>query len=116
MPAGELRELVAFEERSDSDDGYGNITAGPFVQRFAVPARIKPSIGIGSETVQAARLAGQQPVVIRVRLTRDTAKVTPDWRAKNARTGTLYNIKSLANLDEHGAYLDVLAVAGEATG
>jgi len=116
MPAGELRELVAFDSRGVVSDGYGNDVAGPWMQQFVVPARIQPMKGIGSETMQAARLAGQSPAIIRVRLSSQTRQITPDWQARNVRDGTAYNIREVANLDEHGAYLDILAQAGEATG
>lgn len=117
MSASELRERVAFELRlAPSRDDYGNTVTGEWREQFAVAARIKPNLGIGSESIQAARLGGSQPVIIRVRQSRDTARVTPDWRVRDARKGTLYNIRSIANLDERGAYLDLLCVSGEATG
>lgn len=110
--AGELRERVAFDQRVELDDGYGN-TVGNFVEQFAVSARVRPLKG--SEAVQAARLAGQQPVVITVRMSRQVRGVGPHWRARNTRTGAVYAITAPpANMDERGAFLDILATVGEA--
>lgn len=116
MSAGELREMMAFDKRAIIQDDYGNDVVGDFAEQFRVPARVKPMVGIGSEQVQAARLSGTQPVIIRVRQTSQTSLIGTDWQARDARKGTLYNIRSSANLDEHGIYLDILATAGEATG
>lgn len=113
MPAGELRERVAFERRAVADDGFGNETAGEFGEAFRVAARIKPARG--GETVQAARLAGRQPVVVTVRCSSDTRRVTTDWRVRDVRAGVIYNIRSIVNPDERGAYFDMECEAGVAT-
>lgn len=114
MSAGELRERVAFDRRDVVDDGYGNTVSGDWREQFVVWARIRPLKG--GEGVQAARLAGSQPVVIRVRLSSSTKQISADWRARDARMGTLFNITSMANMDEKGAYLDILATSGVAVG
>ncbi|WP_336800805.1 phage head closure protein [Kaistia sp. MMO-174] len=114
MSAGELRERVAFDRRAAVDDGYGNMVAGDWQEQFVVWARIQPLKG--GEGVQAARLAGTQPVIIRVRSSSSTRQIRTDWRARDARIGTLFNITSMANMDEKGAYLDLLATSGEAVG
>ncbi|WP_336801474.1 phage head closure protein [Kaistia sp. MMO-174] len=114
MSAGELRERVAFDRRDAVDDGYGNTVAGDWREQFVVWARIQPLKG--GEGVQAARLAGSQPVVIRVRLSSSTREIRVDWRARDVRNGMPFNITSMANMDEKGAYLDVLATSGVAIG
>jgi SPP1 family predicted phage head-tail adaptor len=112
MSAGELRDLVAFERRDELDDGYGNVD-GAWVEQFRTAARIQPLKG--GEAVQAARLAGTQPVVIRVRYCAAARSVAPAWRARDVRSGTIYNLRSAANMDEHRRYIDFLADAGVAT-
>lgn len=103
---GELRERVAFEYRAAAaDDGYGNEIAGDWTVACTFAARIKPSRG--AETVQAARLAGKEPVVITVRSCSDTRAVTTDWRVRDIRKGSIYNIRSIVNPDEKNAYLDM---------
>lgn len=113
MSAGELRERVAFEQRAVVDDGYGNDTAGEFAEAFRVAARIKPARG--GETIQAERLAGRQPVVITVRCSNATRRVTTDWRVRDVRKDVVYNIRSIANPDERGAYFDMECEAGVST-
>lgn len=109
MPAGELRERVAFDRRPTVDDGYGNVE-GEWVEQFTVWARVRPLRG--SETVIAERLAGVQPATITVRRSSDTAQIAVGWRARDTRTGTVYDITAIANPDERGAYLELMVRAG----
>lgn len=108
--AGALSEIVRFLEPDEIDDGYGGTTIG-YVERFTESARLQPRVG--GETVQASRLAGLQPYTMTVRSSGRTRSVTPEWRAVNVRTGDRYNIKSVANIDERNAYLELLVVAGD---
>lgn len=116
LPAvGTFRERVAFEQRPDpTEDDLGNEVTGDFAQQFQRSARIQPSKGFGNETVQAARLTGTQPMIIRVHFDSETRTVTSSWRIRDVRSGTVYNIRSFANMDECGKYLDFLCVSGEA--
>ena len=114
MPAaGDLRERVRFERRGGAKDGYGNTVPGPFEAQFSRPALylMKP----GSEAALAARLAGQQPVTIIVRLDPQTRTIATDWRAVDARTGTAYDIKAAADMERRGAWLTLTCVAGGPT-
>lgn len=112
--AGPLRERVAFDAREEIDDGYGN-HVGAWQERIApVAARIQPLKG--GEQVLAARLTGVQPVIIRVRRSAATAAIDPTWRARDVRRGAVYNIRSVADMEERGAYLDMLCEAGGADG
>lgn len=122
MGAGALRELVTFEYRASVDDGYGNVSGAwtPAFPDDASPpvnktffARIKPLRG--GETVQAARLAGKQPVVVTVRSSSQSRQVRVEWRLIDARLGTIYNVRSIVNPDEKGAFLDMECEAGVAT-
>lgn len=111
MTAGELRERMTFESRILSDDGYGNAESS-FVDQFTVWARVRARGG--SERVIADRLTGVLPVVIRVRVSTNTLLITTGWRAVHDRSGTVYNITSVANMDEKRKYLDIDATSGEA--
>lgn len=111
--AGALSEVAEFQVRSEADDQYGNPISGPFTTQFFEPCRLQPLKG--SEPVLAARLTKVQPYVLRVRSSARTRRVGVDWRAVNTRTGAIYNIKTITNIDERGAYLDMMAVEGEAT-
>jgi SPP1 family predicted phage head-tail adaptor len=110
---GAMRDRVAFDKRSAVADDLGN-ESGEWTEQLVVSARIRPLVA--GEAIQAARLQGQQPVVITIHYSDATQDITPDWRARDARTGLLYNIRSVANNDERKAYLDVTAIAGQATG
>lgn len=109
---GQLRERVAFEYRATVDDGLGNEEAGDWTPGFTVAARIAPARG--AESIQAARLAGKQPVLITVRSSTQTREVGLSWRARDVRKGTLYNIRSIVNPDEQNKYLDMECDAGVA--
>lgn len=113
MPAGQLRERLIFDKRPiQTDDGYGNVE-GEFVEQFECWARVRPLKG--GEQVLSARLTGTQPVIITVRRSSQTALIKSDWRARDARTGTVYAITSPAsNMDEKKQYLDIMATTGAA--
>lgn len=111
MSAGALRELLAFDERAATSDGYGN-SLGEFAEVFRCAARVRPRLG--GEQVMAARLGGVQPVTITVRYDSRTAAVTPDWRARDVRSGVVYNIRSVVNPDERRRWIDMIAEKGVA--
>lgn len=108
---GQLRERVAFLEPDEIDDGYGGKTQG-YVERFQDAARLEPRMG--SETVIASRLQGIQPYTLTVRSSAATRGVTPAWRVRNVRSGREYNIKTVVNIDERNAMIEMLVVGGEA--
>jgi len=114
--AGELRYRVKFEMPDQVTDEYGNVTTG-WTVRFTVSANITPRLG--GETVEAARLTGRQPVVVRVRQSDDTRQIKTDWRCTNTNNGVVYNIRTVVDPAEgdveHGKYLDMLAETGVAT-
>lgn len=108
--SGQLRERMTFALRTaGADDGYGNFEAA-WADQFTAAARIMPLKG--GEDVMANRLAGTQPVIITVRSSSDSRLIAPNWKATDARAGTVYNIRSIANMDEKNGYLDLLATAG----
>ena len=113
--AGALRERAAFSRPDAVSDEYGNVSTG-WQEMFTVAANIKPRLG--GEAVDAARLAGRQPVIIRVRQSDDTRQIRTDWKAVNVSTGTAYNIRTAVDPNqgdmEHGKYIDMLAEAGVA--
>src|SRR5262245_37787646 len=115
MAAGDLRYRVKFSERDTVNDEYGNPSTG-WVDRFTVAANIVP--GIGGESIQAARLAGRQPVTIRVRRSTDTMKIRTDWKATNVQDGIEYNIRTAVDpfmgSVEHGKFIEMLAETGVA--
>ncbi|WP_242221202.1 head-tail adaptor protein [Shinella zoogloeoides] len=104
-----MRERIAFQTRTEVDDGFGNVTSGPFETVFEEPARLKP--GLGSETVIAARLAGTQPYTMTIRSSTRTRQITPAWQAVDARNPTrIFDIKAIANPDEWSSNLNLVVV------
>lgn len=111
MGAGELKHRLRFEARESFDDGYGN-TQSDFASRFTRWAAIKPLKG--GETVMASRLQGTQPVLIVVRLDPNTKSIAPDWRAVDVKTGAVYALHSVADMEQKRLYLTLTATAGVA--
>lgn len=114
--AGELRHRVTLAKPNQVSDEYGNVTTG-WLDCFTVSANITPRLG--GETVEAARLAGRQPAVFRMRRSPDTATIRTNWKITDVATGTPYNIRSVTDPHygdvEHGKWIDVLAESGVAT-
>ncbi|WP_064692002.1 head-tail adaptor protein [Rhizobium aegyptiacum] len=111
--AGDLREVIEFQTRTEEDDGFGNVVTGPFATVWSGPARIQ--ILRGTETVMAGRLDGKQTVAITMRWQPEFATLTSAaWRAVNGRTGTIYNIRSIEP-DERRAFVNILVESGVTT-
>lgn len=110
--AGSLKHKISWQRRPLISDGYGN-NEGDFEEEFIRWAEIRPSLGI--ETVNAARLAGQQPVDIIVRRDSDTRQIAPDWRAVGVNDGVVYAITSPAiDMRQDSMHLTIKAVVGVA--
>jgi hypothetical protein len=105
-----MKRRLRFEAREIRDDLMGNRQAD-FVEQFCRWAEIRPSLGI--ETVNAARLAGEQPVDITVYRDCETRTIAVDWRAVDVYEGTVYALASPpVDLDQSGALLTIKAVSG----
>lgn len=106
--AGDLKERVAFDARVPGDDGAGNVVED-WEQRFQRRAGF---IHLrGGESVMASRLAGKHTLVIFVRRDSETREITTEWRVRNARDGTIYNIADITPSTD-GAWLDLLCESG----
>jgi head-tail adaptor len=108
--AGDLREKITFQRRAETDDGYGNPISGGWQDQFTVRGRLMPKMG--SEAVVASRLQGLQPFILTVRSNHQTRAVTPAWRAVNARTSEVYDIRTAANPDERNAFVEMMVMLG----
>lgn len=111
MIAGTLIEKVTFQSPVSVEDGYGGREDG---WTDAFTARAGYTRLRGTETVMAARLEGRQPTVIKVRASADTRRVTTDWRVKDARSGEVFNIRSIIE-SQNRRYFDITAESGVAT-
>jgi len=87
--ASDFRGRLAFDEREDLDDGYGNKT-GVFVERFKRRAVLRPLRG--GESVHAAKQVSRQPYLVIVRKCSETKLVTSDWQIRDLESGEVLNI------------------------
>jgi SPP1 family predicted phage head-tail adaptor len=109
--AGQLYQRVAFDKETTGSDGYGGTVTG-WAEQFQCRAGFTHLRG--GESVMAARLEGTHSIVMRVRASTQTRAVTTDWRVRDARSGTIYNIRDITPSDDR-AFLDVLVQSGVAT-
>jgi head-tail adaptor len=113
--AGSLRYRLKFAERDTTEDEYGNASTG-WAERFTVSANITAKVG--GEAIDAARLAGRQPVIISVRRSPDTRQITTDWKATEVENGTEFNIRTAIDPfvgdSQHGIWIEMIAETGVA--
>lgn len=106
--SSDLYHRVAFEERAEIDRGDG-VKAGGWVSRFSVRAGFVHLRG--GESVMTGRLAGQHAQIIFVRTSMQTLDVTTEWRIRDERTGTFFNIRDITPGDDR-LWLDFLVQSG----
>lgn len=112
ITASDLRDRVSLEKREEIDDGYGGVV-GQWVTQFERNACIL--LSKGGETVIAARLQSVQPALIIVRYDAETAAITAAWRLIETRSGTVYNIRTVADMERRGRFITMLCEAGAPT-
>lgn len=103
--AGQLDRSVTFRQRAA--DANGSRT-GAWADVVTRAARVQPLRG--GEGVQAARLAGQQPVIITVRRDATTATIDNAWSVRDARNSAIVWDVASVILTEDRAWVEVLAV------
>ncbi|MGF7005802.1 head-tail adaptor protein [Aminobacter sp. BE322] len=108
---GDLRFRVAFDRRAETDDGLGN-TQSDWVEEFQCRAAYRHLRG--GETVLAGRLEGRHVQVISVRASRETRRITTEWRARDARTGDVFNIRDVTHETDR-QWISLLVERGVAT-
>jgi head-tail adaptor len=109
--AKSLNKRVAFQKRVAGNDGAGNVQLGDWSNAFP-PVAASIDILIGGEQVMQSRLGGRQPVLVIVRYSPDTIGITTDMRLRDQRSGQVYDIKSVADVDGSRRWLDVLCETG----
>ena len=103
----DFNEALTFYSPTTSADGYGGTVDG-WTEQFTARAAFRYLRG--GETVQAARLAGTQPVVATVRASSDAASVGAGWKFQD-RDGADYNIRSIIPTDDR-LYYEITAERG----
>lgn len=108
--AGDLIERVAFERPVSGSDGAGGVHNG-FQEWYACRAQF---IHLrGGESVLAARLEGRHSQVIRVRSCSTAREITTDWRARDKRSDTVFNIRDVTPSSDR-LWIDFLVEKGVA--
>lgn len=84
---------VAFDAPKADPDGYGGVEVGwdtdNAVEAFAAFRFLR-----GGETVQAARLAGKQPIVVTIPNFAAALAITSDWRMRDVNSGKEYQVRT----------------------
>lgn len=113
MSAGKRRQVLLMQKRAAIDDGYGNEISGDFETVFESTAELIPMKG--SEPVIAARLTGTQPYIFRIPSCTAARDVDTAWRAVDKRDPRrIFNITSVADMDQKNRTIDIMATQGEA--
>lgn len=107
--AGSLIDKVTFINVSEVPDAHGGFDK--VETTFTTRAHIRYLRG--GETVQASRLEGKQPAVVTVRRHSQTLQITPETVMKDARRGTIFNVRAVVpTLDRQ--YIEITAESGVA--
>lgn len=105
---GKMTYLASFDAPVAASNGQGG-TINAWAEQFTVWAAAL--FLRGGETVQAARLAGRQPVVVTVRRSAHTASIRLNWRMRIS--GVEYNIRAIVPTDDR-AFYEITAESGVA--
>jgi SPP1 family predicted phage head-tail adaptor len=108
---GDLEERVFLQRPTATPDGMGGTEAG-WEDAFETRAHFRYLRG--GETVLAGRLQGRLSVVATIPSHHAARQVTSDWRVRDAREGTIYNVRSIIPSDDR-AYLELTCESGVAT-
>lgn len=111
MPAQAPLERLAFDSPVSVGNGQGGQRQG-WKEQFQSRAHIR--FLRGGETVIAARLSGTQPVVVTIPNHEAARAVTTEWRIRDARTGTIYNIRTNPVQSDDRRWLEITAESGVA--
>jgi len=109
--AGGMTYRLAFDRPTVAPNGQGGQLQG-WEEAYRCAAHIL--FLRGGEVVQAARLAGRQPAVMTVRSCSLLASVTPEWRLRDVRAGTIWNIRSIVRTQDR-AFYELTCESGVAT-
>lgn len=109
MTAGRLRDRITVERLTAGADDYGNTVDG-WETLLTVWADVRETTG--KERVDAGRLEASRTATIRVRASSDSRGITAADRVQ-AR-GQVWNIRSVAEVGNDRAMLDLLVEAGVA--
>jgi SPP1 family predicted phage head-tail adaptor len=111
MRRARLEERVFLQKPTATADGMGGTEAG-WEDVFETRAHFRYLRG--SESVMAGRLQGRLTIVATIPTHDDARDVTTDWRMRDARSGTIWNVRSVIPSDERH-FLELTCESGVAT-
>lgn len=111
MKRAHLDERIVLQRPTATADGMGGTEAG-WQDVFETRAHFRYLRG--GESVLAGRLQGRLTVVATIPSHHAARQVTADWRLRDARAGTIYNVRSIIPSDDK-AFLELTCESGVAT-
>jgi SPP1 family predicted phage head-tail adaptor len=106
---GNLRDRVTFQRATSGDDGYGNVITG-WADHLTVWADIRETLG--KERVDAGRIEASATATVRIRASAASRGLTEADRMIGR--GVTWNIRSIVEVGNNRALLDVLCEKGVA--
>lgn len=94
---GAMVDKLAFDKPTENPDGFGGVEVG-WTEQFIRRAQL--IYHRGGEATEAARLKGTAIYKVKLRRDSQTATITTDWRARDARRGTEYNIREADSITD----------------
>jgi SPP1 family predicted phage head-tail adaptor len=110
MTAGQMRERVTFQRQTGGSDIYGNVVTG-WADHLTVWADIRETLG--KERVDAGRIEASATATVRIRASNATRALTEADRMIGR--GVTWNIRSIVEVGNNRAMLDVLCEKGVAS-
>lgn len=110
---GAMRDRVGFDAPTSTPDGYGGVETGWADEADAVECAAELIHMRGSESVDAARLAGRAVLKVRIGQSDAARAISTDWRMRDLRRGTIYNLRDVDSVtDRH--WIWIMAESGVA--
>lgn len=111
---GDLRERVAFDAKVGIDDGHHNT-----IYEFDAPENAYEcwahfrTLRAG-EAVQGARMAGQQTMIVTIRVSDDAHRIDSDWRMRDTATGKVFAVVAPSVMTDNRDMLEIMVQSGVA--
>lgn len=97
-----LRFHLAFDYQVSAADGYGGEVSGWSDVPQSYECRAEMIYWRGMENTDGAQQVGRERFKVRIRTSTAAKTITNLWRARDLRTGEVYNIKQVDNLTQVG--------------
>lgn len=109
MGASALRDIIKVQRETSTEDGYGNTVSG-WADHLTLWANIRETPG--KEMVDSGRVQASRTATIRVRASNGSRAITEADRI--VARGKTWNIRSVAEVGNDRAMLDILVEVGVA--